>query len=91
MNKSTGDLSICAHALKSILGIKFTRAGQRHASAMGFKSANHLLDAVKINSVECGFEQYIGVLKAEMLANHQIILNEDLIERLRVELSKSVE
>jgi hypothetical protein len=53
---------------------------------MGFKSANHLIAAVKSNPVERDFEEYIAILKAEVLANHQISLNDDLVERLRVDL-----
>ena len=86
IHKNVADLTVSAHILKSLLGIKFTRAGQRHASAMGYDSANHLIAAVKINSVEREFEQYITILKTEILANHQINLDDDLIARLRVEL-----
>jgi len=86
VQKSVGDLTVSAHSIKSILGIKLTRAGQRHASAMGFESANHLIAAVKTNPVEREFEQYIAILKTEVMANHQISINDDLIERLRVKL-----
>ena len=86
IHKNVADLTVSAHIIKSILGIKFTRAGQRHASAMGFNSANHLIAAVKANPVEREFEQYITILKTEILANHQISMNDELIERLRVEL-----
>ena len=86
IQKNVADLTVSAHIIKSLLGIKLTRAGQRHASAMGFSSANHLIAAVRINPVEREFEQYITILKTEIMANHQISLNDQLIERLRVEL-----
>lgn len=86
IQNSVADLTVSAHIIKSLLGIKLTRAGQRHASAMGFDSANHLISAVKVNPVEREFEQYITILKSEILANHQISITDDLIERLRVEL-----
>ncbi|MFT5997512.1 MAG: hypothetical protein ACI9RV_003123, partial [Glaciecola sp.] len=34
------DLTVAAHAIKSLLDIKFTRAKERHAIAMGFASSN---------------------------------------------------
>ncbi|GAA0852062.1 hypothetical protein [Aliiglaciecola litoralis] len=86
IQKSVNELTVSAHALKSILNIKLTRAGQRHASAMGFKSANHLIEAVKNAPVEREFEQYIKILKQEMAANHQIILNDEMVERLKMGL-----
>jgi hypothetical protein len=79
---SKGDLSVYAHLLKSVFGIKFTRATQRHASAMGFASPNHLLEALKVHPVEREYEQYIAVLKNEMFAHHQISLTEDTIAAL---------
>lgn len=86
VQKSVGDLTVSAHVIKSILGIKLTRAGQRHASAMGFESANHLIAAVKSSAVEREFEQYITILKTEIMAHHQIVINDDLLERLRSKL-----
>ncbi|WP_371195563.1 hypothetical protein [Glaciecola sp. SC05] len=86
VNKSSGDLSVSAHTLKSLLGIKFSRAGQRHASAMDFKSVNHLLDALKIQAVERDFDQYMAVLKEEIMSNHQITINDDLFAKLQKEL-----
>jgi hypothetical protein len=86
IQKSTADLTVSAHAIKSILGIKLSRAAQRHASAMGFESANHLITAVKGNPVERDFEAYVAILKVEVLANHQIEVTEPLVERLRTDL-----
>lgn len=86
VNNTSGDVSICGHALKTVLGIKFSRAGQRHASAMGFKSAHHLLDAVKIGGVSRSFDDYQEILKQEMLTHHQISISDDLLEQLRQSL-----
>jgi Arc/MetJ family transcription regulator len=86
IHNDISDLSVAAHALKSLLNIKFTRAKERHASAMGFASSNHLLAALKEKPIEREFEQYIEVLKSEALANHQITIDDDLVERLRFEL-----
>lgn len=83
VNKSSGDLSVSAHTLKTVLGIKFSRASQRHASAMGFKSVNHLLDALKVQAVERDFDQYVAVLKDEIMSNHQIKINDDLLATLQ--------
>lgn len=56
---------------------------------MGFQSANHLINAVKGHPVERSFAQYIDILKPELLAHHQITLDDDLIARLRSELVQS--
>ena len=81
------DLTIAGHAVKAILDVKFSRAKERHASAMGFVSSNHLLAALKNAPIERDFEQYIDVLKAEALEKHQVKLSEKQIERLRRELT----
>jgi hypothetical protein len=80
------DLTVAAHAIKSLLNIKFTRAKERHASAMGYASSNHLLAELKLRPVDREFESYIEVLKKEALANHQIKIDDSLVERLRYEL-----
>lgn len=80
------DLSVAAHTIKSLLNIKFTRAKERHASAMGFASSNHLLTALKEGPVEREFSAYIEILKKEALANHQITIDDELVKRLRYEL-----
>ena len=81
------DLSVAAHAIKSLLNIKFTRAKERHASAMGFASSNHLLSEVKTRPIEREFKLYIEVLKKEAKEQHQINIDDKLIERLRFELT----
>lgn len=88
VHSTTNDLSIAAHAIKSLLNIKFTRAKERHASAMGFTSSNHLLAELKTNTIEREFDTYIAVLKQEAMATHQIEVNDHLVERLRAELLK---
>lgn len=80
---SNSDLTKAAHALKSILGIKASRAAQRHASAMGYASTNHLIVQVKEGPVEQDFEAYINILRSEMLSQHQITLDSDKIESIR--------
>lgn len=85
-HNGVSDLSVAAHAIKSLLNIKFTRAKERHASAMGFASSNHLLGALKEGPVVREFDLYIEVLKSEALSNHQINVDEELVERLRYEL-----
>jgi hypothetical protein len=80
------DVTVAAHTIKSILNIKFTRAKERHARAMGFDSSNHLLAALKEGAVEREFDVYIEILKKEALANHQIVINDELEKLLRYEL-----
>jgi hypothetical protein len=55
---------------------------------MGFPSSNHLLTALKSQPVERDFAQYIEVLKVEALSQHQMSLSENLIERIRIELTE---
>jgi hypothetical protein len=73
------DLTVAAHAIKSLLDIKFTRAKERHAIAMGFASSNHLLAELKQRTVQREFALYIEVLKAEALAKHQINIDDDRV------------
>jgi hypothetical protein len=40
-HNSSDDLTIAAHTIKSMLDIKFSRAKEIHAKAMGFDSSNH--------------------------------------------------
>jgi len=87
INQNSKSVSVCAHAIKSVLGIKFSRANQRHAIAMGFTSANHLLEAVKLNSVSCDLDEYLEVLKKEMLVHHQVPISEGQIKQLQGALS----
>lgn len=87
IQQSVSDLTVSAHAIKAILGIKLTRAGQRHASAMGYSSANHLIAAVKESAVERDFNQYLEILTTEIFANHQITITDELAARLRLELT----
>jgi hypothetical protein len=84
---SNSELTKAAHTLKSILGIKASRAAQRHASAMGYPSANHLIEAVKAGSIEQDFDTYLSILKSELISNHQIELNDAMIESLRQSLT----
>lgn len=81
------DLTIAAHVIKSVLDIKFTRAKERHACAMGYTSSNHLLSELKNGPISREFDVYIEVLKSEALSKHQIKIDDDVIERLRDELS----
>lgn len=83
---NAGDLTISAHTIKSMLDIKFSRAKEIHAKAMGFNSSNHLLTELKTKPLERDFEEYVLVLKKEALTNHQISIDDDLVERLRYEL-----
>jgi hypothetical protein len=85
-HSDASDLSVAAHTIKSLLNIKFTRAKERHASAMGYASSNHLLAALKEHPVERAFAEYIEVLKKVAAANHQIVIDDELVERLRYEL-----
>lgn len=86
-HNNVSDLTIAAHAIKSLLDIKFTRAKERHASAMGHASSNHLLTALKEGPVHQDFDTYIAILKTEALIKHQLKIDDDLIERLRDELN----
>lgn len=81
------ELTKAAHALKSIVGIKSSRASQRHAIAMGFESANHLIVALKSAAVERDFEQYMQVLSAELTAHHQITLVPEQREAIKKALT----
>lgn len=85
-HNDVSDLSVAAHAIKSLLNIKFTRAKERHASAMGFASSNHLLAELKTRPIERSFNLYIAVLKKEAMANHQIDIDDELLKRLSFEL-----
>jgi hypothetical protein len=87
VQSSNSELTKAAHTLKTILGIKASRAAQRHASAMGYPSANHLIVAVKADSVEQDFDTYINILKSELMSNHQIELNDAMIGGLRESLT----
>jgi hypothetical protein len=87
VQSNSNDLTKAAHTLKSILGVKASRAAQRHASAMGYTSTNHLIVAVKESPVEQDFEVYINVLRSELLSHHQISLNSVMIESLRDHLT----
>jgi hypothetical protein len=49
---------------------------------MGYPSANHLIVAVNAGSVEQDFDAYISTLKSELLSNHQIELNDAMIDSL---------
>ncbi|MFT6270544.1 MAG: hypothetical protein ACJAVV_003383 [Alphaproteobacteria bacterium] len=80
------DLTVAAHAIKSLLDIKFTRAKERHAIAMGYASSNHLLAELKEHPIQREFDLYIDVLRTEALTKHQIKIDDALVERLRVEL-----
>ena len=85
-HSNAGDLTVNAHAIKSLLNIKFSRAKEIHAKAMGFTSSNHVLAELKTNPIETDFEQYITVLKKEALAIHQLAIDDELTERLRYQL-----
>ena len=83
VHQNTADITVAAHSIKSLLQIKFTRAKERHARAMGFTSSNHLLAEVKIRTIERPFDEYISILKAEAIANHQLKIDDDLTARLQ--------
>jgi hypothetical protein len=87
VQSSSSDLTKAAHTLKSVLGIKASRAAQRHASAMGYPSTNHLIVAVKERPIEQDFDVYISALTSELFSHHQISLNEDMITSLRARLT----
>ena len=88
IHKDVSDVTVAAHTIKSLLDIKFTRAKERHANAMGFASSNHLLSALKERAINQDFDTYIGILKAEALSKHQLTLNDEIVERLRDELNE---
>jgi hypothetical protein len=85
-HSNAGDLTIAAHTIKSLLNIKFSRAKEIHAKAMGFDSSNHLLAELKSNPIERDIDQYLLILKKEALATHQISIDDNLVERLRYQL-----
>ena len=86
IHSNTDDLSIAAHTIKSILDIKFSRANEIHAKAMGFESSNHLMTELKSSTVERDCDEYFENLKKHALVSHQITIDDDLVERLRFEL-----
>ncbi|WJG08201.1 hypothetical protein [Aliiglaciecola sp. LCG003] len=83
---NVAELTSAAHVLKTLLNIKFTRAKERHANAMGFSSSNHLLAEVKNTPVTRSFEQYIDNLKTELHKQHQLTLDDQQISQLREQL-----
>lgn len=85
-HNSSDDLTIAAHTIKSMLDIKFSRAKEIHAKAMGFDSSNHLLTELKTKTLEKDFEEYLTILKQHALKNHQIKIDDNVAERLRFEL-----
>lgn len=85
-HSSSDDLTIAAHTIKSMLDIKFSRAKEMHAKAMGFDSSNHLLTELKIKAIEKDFDEYITILKKHAATTHQLTIDNDLVERLRYEL-----
>lgn len=89
-HKDPTQLSSSAHLLKTLFNIKFTRAKERHAVAMGFPSSNHLLNQIKLAEVSCDFSVYIGILKADMLKHHQISIDDKQAEALATQLSHSL-
>lgn len=42
INESNADFTVDAHRIKALLNIKFSRAKEMHAQAMGFDSSNYL-------------------------------------------------
>lgn len=86
IHNTANDVTVAAHAIKVALNIKFTRAKERHASAMGFKSSNHLLAQLKNQAVQQPFNSYIEILTREAKMHHQIIISDAVAEHLRNEL-----
>jgi hypothetical protein len=80
---SNAELTSAGQAVKAILDIKFSRAKERHAAAMGFASSNHLLAALKVGPIQKEFDQYIEVLRVQAQEKHQISLSAEAIESLR--------
>lgn len=85
-HNNSEDLTIAAHTIKSMLDIKFSRAKEIHAKAMGFDSSNHLLIELKTKTLEKDFDEYLEILKKHALTTHQIKIDDNLVERLRYEL-----
>ena len=64
------DLTEVCHIVKSQLGIKLTKAKERHAKAMGFNSYNHLNSEVKKGIIEVNSSHYKQAMFQELIANN---------------------
>lgn len=76
------DLNAISHNLSAIISIKLSRAKERHASAMGFNSYNHLLSTIPNGEVEVNTRCYINALRNELLEHHKKNLSDEEAENI---------
>ncbi|GIC77163.1 hypothetical protein [Moritella sp. F3] len=87
-NRST-DLNSLLSEIKAILGIKLSRAKERHATAMGLNSYNHLIGKIKREGeVSTELSSYIDLAKNQMFSVHDVSLTEEQIISLTIVLGK---
>ena len=83
-NRST-DLNSLLSEIKTILGIKLSRAKERHATAMGLNSYNHLIGKIKREGeVITDLSSYIDLAKNQMFSVHDVSLTEEQIISLTI-------
>lgn len=82
------DLNLVTKTLKDILGIKLSRVRERHATAMGFNSYNHLISALNENrEIKLPVETYLATLDTELAQHHHLNLTPELIAKITNALS----
>lgn len=88
-HRNVNSLTPAAQAIRDTFGIKLNRAKERHATAMGFNSFNHLSETVKKEAIESPLTDYISTLNNLMMSYHQINISEEqtiaLTENLPIE------
>ena len=73
------DLNLVTKNLKDILSIKLSRVRERHASAMGFNSYNHLIDEIrKKGEISVSLVDYFLRLEGQLITHHQIALTQTM-------------
>lgn len=78
------DLNYITKSLKDILNIKLSRVRERHASAMGFNSYNHLVAEINENKeIRTPFDTYLLKLNESINKHHQLSLTPELIEKIK--------
>ena len=77
------DLNRVTKALKDILNIKLSRVRERHASAMGFNSYNHLVADINQNeTARVSLDTYFSKLDEEMRQHHHFTLTPTMKDKI---------
>jgi hypothetical protein len=82
------DLNLVTKNLKDLLGIKLSRVRERHATAMGFNSYNHLISAInEKREIKLPVETYLDTLNTDLAQHHHLKLTPELIAKITNALS----